>query len=158
MKTGRHWDYEKNEPDETLTQFLEEKVASIQMRIKEDTGLDITPVYYCAGYEEESGDVVHPYNLSKLLYYILEALPAEKRAAVFGGINTDADHYEYNDGEMDYREGVQGNLYGMADYIAEGVGNGAAVGLYILGAPGALVGSVVGAFVGGIKGILCRIF
>ena len=158
MKTGRHWDYEKNEPDETLTRFLEEKVASIRTRIKEDTGLDISPVYYCAGYEEESGDVVHPYNLSKLLYYILNALPAEKRAAVFGGINTAADHYEYNDDEMDYREGVKGNLYGMADYIAEGVGNGAAVGLCILGAPGALVGSIVGGFVGGIKGILNRIF
>lgn len=158
MKTGRHWDYEKNEPDETLTGFLEEKVASIRARIKEDTGLDISPVYYCAGYEEESGDVVHPYNLAKLLYYILSALPAEKRAAIFGGINTDADHYEYNDDEMDYSEGVKGNLYGMADYIAEGVGNGAAVGLCILGAPGALVGSIVGGFVGGIKGILNRIF
>lgn len=158
MKTGRHWDYEMNEPDETLTRFLEEKVASIRARIKEDTGLDISLVYYCAGYEEESGDVVHPYNLSKLLYYILNALPAEKRAAVFGGINTDADHYEYNDDEMNYREGVKGNLYGMVDYIAEGVGNGAAVGLCILGAPGALVGSIVGGFVGGIKGILNRIF
>ena len=158
MKTGRHWDYEKNEPDETLTRFLEEKVASIRTRIKEDTGLDITPVYYCAGYEEESGDVVHPYNLSKLLYYILNALPAQKRAAVFGGINTAAGQYEHNDGEMDYSEGVESNLYGMVDYIAEGVGNGAAVGLCILGAPGALVGSVVGAFVGGIKGILNHIF
>ncbi len=78
MKTGRHWNCEKNEPDETLTRFLEEKVVSIRSRIKEDTGLDITPVYYCAGYEEESGDVVRPYNLSKLLYYILNALPVEK--------------------------------------------------------------------------------
>lgn len=78
MKTGRHWNCEKNEPDETLTRFLEEKVVSIRSRIKEDTGLNITPVYYCAGYEEESGDVVRPYNLSKLLYYILNALPVEK--------------------------------------------------------------------------------
>ena len=68
MKTGRHWDYEKNEPDDTLKAFLEDKVASIRTRIKEDTGLDITPVYYCAGYKEESGAVVYPYNLSKLLY------------------------------------------------------------------------------------------
>ena len=158
MKTGRHWDYEKNEPDETLTRFLEEKVASIRERIKEDTGLDISPVYYCAGYEEESGDVVHPYNLSKLLYYILNALPPQKRAAVFGGINTDAEQYEYNDDEMDYSEGVKENLYSVVDYITEGVGNGAAVGLYILGTPGALVGSIVGGFVGGIKGILNRIF
>lgn len=26
MKTGRHWNYDKNEPDETLVKFLEEKV------------------------------------------------------------------------------------------------------------------------------------
>ncbi len=158
MKTGRHWDYEKNEPDETLTQFLEEKVDSIRTRIKEDTNLDITPIYYCAGYEEETGDVVRPYNLSKLLYYILEALPAEKRAPVLSGVNTDAEQYEYNDDDMDYSEGVLSSVDSMADYIADGINDGAVTGFYILGAPGAVVGSVVGAFVGGIKGILSKIF
>lgn len=158
MKTGRHWNCEKNEPDETLTRFLEEKVVSIRSRIKEDTGLNITPVYYCAGYEEESGDVVRPYNLSKLLYYILHALPVEKRAAVFGGINTDAEQYEYNDGDMDYNEGVKASVDSMADYVAEGINNGAVTGFCVLGVPGAIVGSVVGAFVGGVKGILNHIF
>lgn len=158
MKTGRHWDYEKNEPDETLTGFLEEKVASIRTRIKEDTGLDITPVYYCAGYEEESGDVVRPYNLSKLLYYILNALPAEKRAAVFGGINTDAGQYAHNDDGMDYNESIKAIPVSLGDYVIEGCGRGAEIGCYILGVPGAVVGSVAGAFVGGIKGLLSYIF
>lgn len=158
MKTGRHWDYEKNEPDEILTRFLEEKTASIQTRIKEDSGLDVEPVYYCAGYEEESGDVVRPYNLSKLLYYILSALPTEKRVAVFGGINTDSEQYEYNDDGMDYNEGVKESLYGMADYVAEGINSGAETGFLILGVPGAVVGSVVGALIGGVKGILKSIF
>lgn len=158
MKTGRHWNYEKNEPDETLTRFLEEKVASIRSRIKEDTGLDIIPVYYCAGYEEESGDVVRPYNLSKLLYYILNALPVEKRAAVFGGINMDAEQYEHNDDDMDYNEGVKASVDSMADYVAEGINSGAVTGFCVLGVPGAIVGSVVGAFVGGVKGILNHIF
>ncbi len=158
MKTGRHWNCEKNEPDETLTRFLEEKVVSIRSRIKEDTGLNITPVYYCAGYEEESGDVVRPYNLSKLLYYILNALPVEKRAAVFGGINTDAEQYEYNDGDMDYNEGVKASVDSMADYVAEGINSGTVMGFCVLGVPGAIVGSVVGAFVGGVKVILNHIF
>ncbi len=158
MKTGRHWNCEKNEPDETLTRFLEEKVVSIRSRIKEDTGLNITPVYYCAGYEEESGDVVRPYNLSKLLYYILNALLVEKRAAVFGGINTDAEQYEYNDGDMDYNEGVKASVDSMADYVAEGINSGTVMGFCVLGVPGAIVGSVVGAFVGGVKGILNHIF
>lgn len=158
MKTGRHWDYEKNEPDDTLKAFLEDKVTSIRTRIKEDTGLDITPVYYCAGYKEESGAVVYPYNLSKLLYYILNSLPVEKRAAVFGGLNTDAEQYEYNDDDMDYNERVVASADSMADYVAEGINNGAVAGFCILGAPGAAVGMAVGAFVGGIKGILSHIF
>lgn len=33
IKTGRHWDYEKNQPDETLVQFLEDKVLPVQKRI-----------------------------------------------------------------------------------------------------------------------------
>lgn len=158
MKTGRHWDYEKNEPDETLKAFLEEKVVSIKGRIREDSGLDVEPIYYCAGYEEASGEVVRPYNLSKLLYYILSALPAEKRAAVFGGMNTDTKQYTHNDDEMDYNEEVKGSLYSMADYVAEGINNGAGRGFLILGMPGAVVGTVVGAFLGGIKGILNSIF
>lgn len=158
MKTGRHWDYEKNEPDETLQAFLDEKVASIKRRIREDSGLDVEPVYYCAGYEEASGDIVRPYNLSKLLYYILSALPAEKRAAVFGSINTDGEQYEHNDDGMDYSEGVKESLYGMADYVADGINSGAETGYLILGIPGAVVGTVAGALVGGIKGILSHIF
>ena len=79
MKTGRHWDYEKNEPDDILIKFLDEKVESIKTRIKEGSGIDISPVYYCAGYEEEGGDVVRPYNLSKLLYYIMQSLPSQKQ-------------------------------------------------------------------------------
>ncbi len=136
MKTGRHWDYEKNEPDETLTAFLEEKAASIRTRIREDTGLDITPVYYCAGYQEDSGAVVRPYNLSKLLYYILNALPAEKRAAVLGGINTDAGQYEHNDDGMDYNEAVTASVDSIADYVAEGINDGAVKGFFILGGAG----------------------
>lgn len=158
MKTGRHWDYEKNEPDETLQAFLEEKVASIKRRIREDAGLDVEPVYYCAGYKEESGKIVRPYNLSKLLNYILNTLPAEKRAAVFGGINTDGEQYVYNDDGMDYNEGVKESLYDMADYVADGINSGAETGYLILGIPGAVVGTVAGALVGGIKGILNLIF
>lgn len=158
MKTGRHWNYEKNEPDRTLTEFLEEKVESIRKRIKTDSGLEVSPVYYCAGYQEENGDTVHPYNLSKLLYYILNALPVEKRAAVFEGLNTDAENYEYNDDEMDYDQCVTESFGSMADYVAEGINNGAVAGFCVLGAPGAAVGIVAGALVGGIKGILSHIF
>jgi hypothetical protein len=153
MKTGRHWDYEKNEPDETLVEFLEEKVKSIKERILEDSGLEVSPVYYCAGYEEESGDTVRPYNLSKLLYYILQAMPAEKRIVVMESINEDAD---YNEGVKDsFFESLNANL----DFcFSDGIAKGAVIGSDILGIPGLVVGSVVGGVVGGISGILSRIF
>lgn len=158
MKTGRHWDYEKNEPDEILIQFLEEKVQSIKNRIKEDSDLDISPVYYCAGYMEESGDVVHPYNLSKLLYYIMQSLPAQKRVAIMEGINTDSDHYEYNDEEENYNEEIKDSFYDSFDYISDGVDTGVEVGGTILGIPGAIIGGFLGGFVGCIKSILDSIF
>lgn len=158
MKTGRHWDYEKNEPDKTLIEFLNEKVESIKKRIKEDSDLDVNPVYYCAGYEEESGDVVKPYNLSKLLYYIMESLPAQKRVAIMEGINTDSDNYEYNDDDEDYNENIKDSFYDSFDYISDGVDSGAEIGGTILGIPGAIVGAVVGGFVGCVRSILDDIF
>lgn len=158
MKTGRHWDYEKNEPDEVLINYLNEKVDSIKTRIKEDSGLEIEPVYYCAGYEEESGDTVHPYNLSKLLYYIMQSLPAHKRVAVMEGINTDSENYDHNDDDEDYNEEIKGSFYDSFDYISEGIDSGAEIGSAILGIPGMVVGAVVGGIVGCFNAILDEIF
>lgn len=159
MKTGRHWDYEKNEPDETLVQFLDEKVESIKTRLKEDSDIDVNPVYYCAGYKEESGEVVHPYNLSKLLYYILNALPSEKRVAIMESINTDSENYEHNDDDEDYSENVKSSFMDSFDYIiSDAVDTGAEIGGKILGIPGAIVGAVIGGAIGCIHSILDDIF
>lgn len=159
MKTGHHWDYEKNAPDETLMEFLEEKVESIKTRIKDDTGLEVNPIYYCAGYEEEQGEVVHPYNLSKLLFYILNAIPAQKRVAIMESINVDADNYEYNDDDMDYGEAVKDSFMdSFDDFISDGVDKGAEIGGMILGLPGAVVGAIIGGGVGCIRSILNDIF
>ena len=158
MKTGRHWDYEKNEPDKILVEFLEAKVESIKDRIKDDSNLDIEPIYYCAGYKEESGDVVHPYNLSKLLYYIMNAMPAHKRVAIMEGINTNSDNYEHNDDENDYNEGVKDSFYESFDYISDGVDTGAEIGGMILGIPGFIVGAFLGGFVGCVRSILDDVF
>lgn len=159
MKTGRHWDYEKNEPDETLIKFLEEKVISIKERIKEDSDLEVEPIYYCAGYKKEGGEVVYPYNLSKLLYYILNALPSQKRVAIMENINTDSDNYEHNDDDMDYGEAVKERIIDSFDYlISDGVDTGAEIGAKILGIPGAIVGAVIGGAIGCIGSILDEIF
>lgn len=159
MKTGRHWDYEKNEPDKILVDFLEEKLQSIKTRIKADSGIDIEPVYYCAGYKEDSGDVVYPYNLSKLLYYILNAIPPHKRVAIMENVNSDSENYEYNDGDMDYGEGVKSSFMDSLDYFVEdGVDTGIEIGSAILGIPGAVAGAIIGGTLGCIRGILDGIF
>lgn len=162
MKTGRHWNYEKNEPDETLRAWLEEKVDSIKARVKSDTGLETEPVWYCAGYQEESGDTVRPYNLSKLLCAILSALPAKKRVTVMEGINTDADTYEDDDEDRDYRFEVAGSMNDafdvFEDFFTCGLENGIDIGSDLLGVPGCVIGAVIGGAIGGIRGIIGAIF
>ncbi len=158
MKTGRHWDYENNKPDETLKKFLDEKVKSIKQRIWTESGIEINPVYYCAGYKEESGDRVYPYNISKLLLYLLNAMPARKRMAVIKGINDDPEVYQYNDDETDYKEEMKSSFDDMTTCIADGINNGAVIGHAILGVPGMVVGCVAGGIVGFIHGIFDSIF
>ena len=160
MKTGRHWDYDANEPDETLVAFLEDKVRSIHDRILDDSGLEVDPIYYCAGYmEEETGEVIRPYNLSKLLLYIMNSIPPIKRVAVMAGINTESENYEYNDDEDDYNEGVKDAFFSsFGTIMEESVEKGAEIGMGVLGVPGAIVGGVVGAAVGAVRGLFSKIF
>ena len=51
--------------------------------------MNVTPIYYSAGYKEEGEEQSRPYNLSKLLYYIVKATPAEKRAVYVTTLNQD---------------------------------------------------------------------
>lgn len=53
---GRNWDYDKNEPNQHLVTFLEEKVRSVRDRVYEATGVRVDPIYYSAGYKEEGGE------------------------------------------------------------------------------------------------------
>lgn len=149
MKTGRHWDYEKNEPDEVLVKFLDEKLASIKKRIYDDSQLEIEPVYYCAGYVEPEGDVVRPYNLTKLLYYILKSIPAKKRLPIMESMNTDIENYKYND--SDYSGRVQESFL---DAIFEAIEDGAEIGRAVLGLPGAIVGGAIGGVIGALGRVL----
>ncbi len=71
---GRHWDERKNCPDEALIDFLEDKVYSVQQRLREATGVKVSmPVYYSA----ERG-----YNITKLLDMIIDNMPRERRKLV----------------------------------------------------------------------------
>lgn len=68
---GRHWDFDKNEPDPVLSSFLEEKSQSMRKRVKEATGVLIPkPVCYSAKYN---------WNMEKVLDFIIDNIPKEKR-------------------------------------------------------------------------------
>jgi hypothetical protein len=156
---GMHWDSEKNEPDEVLKEYLSKKSLSVQKRIHEGTGINIRPVYYCAGFKEEGGEQRSPYNLTKLLYCIIKAIPKDKRLALADNINDEADNWVYDDQKEDYKEKVK---EGFGDIIwsciSDGAETGGGIGGDILGIPGKLVGIPIGAVAGAIRGLVTAMF
>ena len=154
---GRNWDYEKNEPNGQLVDFLEDKVRSIKDRVYEATGVKIEPIYYCAGYKE--GDRQEkPYNLSKLLYYIVKATPSEKRAVYVDNINGDKQMWEDDDELIDYGKETRNTIFNS---IVEGATNGADIGETIgsvFGTVGSKIGRVAGGIIGGVVGFIGGLF
>lgn len=156
---GKHWDDENNAPDEVLTEYLKKKAKSVQKRIHEGTGLTVRPVYYCAGYKEEDGEQCKPYNLTKLLYYIIKSIPKDKRLALADHINADQDMWIHDDEEKDYKVNVEKSFFESIGYCMEdGAENGSEIGERILGIPGRAVGFVLGGAVGAVKGFFSGIF
>ena len=159
---GRNWDYDKNEPNQRLVNFLEEKVRSVRDRVYEATGVTIEPIYYSAGYKDEEGEQSRPYNLSKLLYYIVKATPSEKRAIYINNINENTEMWRDDDKLLDYGEATRKSIF---ESIREGASTGADIG----GAIGSIFGSagetigrglggVVGGFIGGAIGAIGGLF
>ena len=98
---------ENNQPDEVLKEYLSKKSESVQKRILDGTGIDIRPIWYCAGFKEEGGEQRKPYNLTKLLYCIIKAIPKDKRLALADNINDEKDNWMYDDKEDNYKEKVK---------------------------------------------------
>jgi len=155
---GRYWNYKENKPEPPLVKFLEEKVISVQKRIKEGTGIDVTPIYYSAGFKEEGMEQCRPYNLSKLLYYIIKFTPKEKRLSFVENINRDEEMWKDNDDLKDYRKGI---LESFGETVSECATDGADIGGEIGSvfgsageAAGRAIGGVIGAGVGVVKAII----
>lgn len=119
---GRNWDYKKNEPLPPLVTFLEEKVESTRKRILEATGVNVTPIYYSAGYQDETGSQ-QPYNLSKLLAFILRHTKEEKRIVFAKEINQDPRMWEKDENVEKHQKEIQESFIESAiKAIAKGVG------------------------------------
>ena len=103
---GRYWDSANNKPEPPLQKFLDEKAESVKRRIKEATGLEVSPIYYSAGFKFEDMPQTPPYNLAKLLYYIIEHTPKEKRLVYAENMNTDRRMWKDNDDYKNYRKSI----------------------------------------------------
>ena len=150
---GKHWDSASNRPDAVLTKFLDEKAESVRRRIREGTGVDIMPVYYSAGYKD--GDEQQaPYNLSKLLYLIIQHTPKKKRLIIAQNTSRKAEVWRDNDELKNYGEEIRRSF---VDTVVESVSRGADIGGEIgsiFGTVGETVGRVVGGAVGFVVGVL----
>ena len=151
---GRNWDYDKNEPNSRLKAFLDEKAESVKNRIYEATGVKVNPIYYSAGFKEEGEMQNRPYNLSKLLYYIVKATPEEKRAVYVTTLNQDENMWKDDDELIDYaKETKRTILQSVMDSASEGADIGGEIG-EVFGPAGETVGRVIGTVVGGAAGVV----
>lgn len=149
---GRYWDREENKPEPQLEEFLKQKVASVKSRILEGTGLEVDPIYYSAGYKDGEELQARPYNLSKLLYYIISYTPKEKRAIYVDNINRNREMWEDDDELEDYRKGIMESIVeSVSEYASYGADVGETLG-GLFGEKGRTVGKVVGAVAGGVVG------
>ena len=153
---GRHWDSDENAPDDVLKEFLLKKVESVKSRILNATGVIVEPVCYCAGYTD-GDEEQNPYNLSKLLYYILMAVPAEKRLILADNLNDNEENWVDDDGEMNYHDAIQYSFgETLWDCFISGAEKGAVAGGCALGVPGAIVGGLIGGILGGLNGLIIQ--
>lgn len=154
---GKYWDSLNNKPEPKLETFLNEKVDSVRKRIKEGTGVDIQPIYYSAGYKE-ADEKQNPYNLSKLLYFIIQHTPKEKRLVYVNNISTKQEMWKDNDDLKDYSTEIKKTFVeSVKDTVIKGAEIGSEIGS-ILGSAGKVIGGVVGGVIGGAVGIVKSLF
>lgn len=155
---GRYWDYEANKPEPPLVDFLEKKVISVKKRIKEGTGIDVEPIYYSAGFKEEGMAQCRPYNLSKLLYYIVKVTPKKKRLILADNINMNPEMWKDNDDNGEKKKELSKIFLGtVREYAMKGAEIGRMVGS-MFGKPGEIAGGMVGSLAGAAIGFVENIF
>ncbi len=154
---GRYWDYENNQPQPKLVEFLEDKVLSVKNRVKEATGIDVEPIYYSAGFKEE-GEEQKPWNLSKLLYYIVKNTPAKKRLSYVNNLSDKKEMWQDDDGLKNYAQEVRNSFVeSVIEYASRGADIGEKIGS-IFGSVGKTIGSTIGGVVGSIVGAAKSLF
>ena len=120
-------------------------------------GVDIQPVYYSAGYKDGTEQQT-PYNLSKLLYLIIQHTPKKKRLIYAQNVSRDAEVWKDNDERKDYGKEIRSSFVDtVIECASEGADIGGEIGR-IFGKAGEVVGRVVGGIVGAVWGAVKSIF
>jgi len=154
---GRYWNYAKNKPEKKLMKFLDEKVISVKNRVKEATGLDVEPIYYCAGYKDDEEEQ-NPYNLSKFLYYIVKATPSKKRLVYVDSTSQDQDMWEDDDEIKEYGDEIRKSTWEtVKEYASIGADIGGDIGS-VFGETGRRIGESVGRVIGSVVGFISSLF
>ncbi len=153
---GRYWNHEKNKPEQKLINFLEEKVISVKSRVKEATGVDVEPIVYSAGFKDE-GEDQRPWNLSKLLFFIVKNTPVNKRLSYVDNLSTKKEMWEDDDELENYKEETRKSFIEVAQNVTKNVAAGAAAGAAV-GSVIPVIGTAIGAAVGGAIGLIGGLF
>jgi predicted GTPase len=154
---GRYWDYENNKPLKPLVKFLQEKVQSVRKRVKEATDVDIEPIYYSAGFKD-GDNKQNPYNLSKLIYFIVKNTPTKKRLAYVDNLSNDKQMWQDDDRLKEYtKETKKSIIQTVKEYASSGADIGGEIGS-IFGSVGRKVGETIGGVVGAACGFVSSIF
>ena len=158
---GRYWNSALHKPEPELEKFLKDKEQSVHDRILEGTGISVKPVSYSAGYKEEGQPQEPSYNLLKLIYYIIDSIPAEKRVQVMQEMNTNSEVWKSNDGDADYGQELGKSVVGSLKTAAAGAAAGAALGAAVgsvIPVVGTALGTAIGAVGGAVTSFLASIF
>lgn len=141
---GRGWNYDSNEPEASLINFLNEKVTSVRNRLVESTGVETSPIFYSA---------LHHYNISKLLLTMLKSMPEGKRFLFADALNKEPDIWKKNDAVENYNQEIQKEVTGSLTKAIDGAAKGAVAGATVGGLI-PVIGPVVGAAIGATLGFL----
>jgi len=154
---GRYWNFEENKPEKKLKEFLEEKVQSVKKRVQEATGVEIEPIYYSAGFKDED-EKQKPYNLSKLLYFIVKNTPSEKRLAYVDSTSNNKEMWEDSDEIIDYNREIKKSIMEtVKEYASKGADIGGEIGSFF-GSTGKAIGSAIGGALGAVAGFISSWF
>lgn len=85
---ARYWDNKNHHPSKEQIGFLDDKVEDIKTRIFDSTNVQLDPIYYVAGYNDENFSDPS-WNIDKLMIKLLESVK-DKSTTIFEDFDLDS--------------------------------------------------------------------